>query len=70
MSTASGPENMASGSQEPLPEVGDIATNTLLAPSNLELMATQPVTSKGKKHQRASSGTARSKSLIFIELSH
>ena len=110
MSAASGIENMASGSQEtlpevgnttagipaasdlkimetqtqgPLPEVGDIATNTLPAASKLELMETQPqhdaeenalaisdVTIQRNKRRCASSGTARCKSLIFIELSH
>ena len=67
--------------QETLPKVGDIAANMLPGDPNLEVIVTQPedneenvlaisVTSKGKKRQRASSGTARSQSHISIPPSH
>ena len=82
LSVASVPENMASKSQDTPLEVGDIPMNVLLPASDLEPTTTHPehstevndpaisnVTSKGKKCQCASSGTARSKPLIFIVLS-
>jgi hypothetical protein len=77
-SAAPRPDNMASESQNVLPVVGDISMNALPPTSDLEIKATHPecsaevndlaisnATGKGKKRRRASSGAARSKSLIF-----